>query len=121
MSPTTSTAPTAATLASLAIDLAPTDHWVALPQGRIFARRWSPPPQSGAAAQPPIVLFHESLGSVELWRGFPATLCAATGRTVVAYDRLDRHLAAPQLCRLVTAKRPGPHYLPGAGAARGGG
>ena len=67
---------------------APDDHWVTVPQGRIFARRWSPLPRPGAAAQAPIVLFHESLGSVELWRGFPSTLCAATGRAVVAYDRL---------------------------------
>ena len=68
--------------------LAPDDHWVALPQGRLFVRRWSPPPRPGAGAMAPIVLFHESLGCVDLWRGFPATLCAATGRTVVAYDRL---------------------------------
>ena len=64
------------------------DHWVTLPQGRLFARRWSPPPQPGADVLAPIVLFHESLGCVDLWRGFPATLCAATGRPVVAYDRL---------------------------------
>ena len=64
------------------------DRWVTLPQGRIFTRRWSPPPPPGATAQPPIVLFHESLGSVALWRDFPATLCAATGRAVLAYDRL---------------------------------
>ena len=76
--------------------LAPDDHWVTLPQGRIFTRRWSPPPQPGAAARPPIVLFHESLGSVELWRGFPATLCAATGRAVVAYDRLGFGQSAPR-------------------------
>ena len=46
---------------------------------------WSPA-VSGARA--PIVLLHDSLGSVELWRGFPEALCAATGRQVVAYDRL---------------------------------
>lgn len=31
---------------------------------------------------------HDSLGCVELWREFPATLCQATGRQVIAYDRL---------------------------------
>ena len=36
----------------------------------------------------PIVLLHDSLGSVELWRGFPSALCKATDRQVVAYDRL---------------------------------
>ncbi|WP_246483657.1 alpha/beta fold hydrolase [Paenacidovorax monticola] len=36
----------------------------------------------------PIVLFHDSLGCVELWRDLPAALCLATGRPVIAYDRL---------------------------------
>lgn len=34
------------------------------------------------------MLLHDSLGCVELWRDFPAALCQATGREVVAYDRL---------------------------------
>jgi pimeloyl-ACP methyl ester carboxylesterase len=34
------------------------------------------------------VLLHDSLGCVELWRDFPARLAAATGRRVIAYDRL---------------------------------
>lgn len=53
--------------------------------GRLFVRTWSPETPSNLA---PIVLLHDSLGSVELWRGFPAALCKATGREVVAYDRL---------------------------------
>lgn len=74
------------------------DHWVAHPAGRLFARSWTPagaahPATAAASSKPatplaPIVLFHDSLGSVELWRDFPAELCAATGRRVVAYDRL---------------------------------
>ncbi|HYD51713.1 MAG TPA: alpha/beta hydrolase, partial [Gemmatimonadaceae bacterium] len=54
--------------------------------GRLFARRWHPPAahERGSA----IVLFHDSLGSVELWRDFPGRLAAVTGRAVVAYDRL---------------------------------
>jgi len=35
-----------------------------------------------------ILVLHDSLGCVELWRSFPAKLAAATGRPVVAYDRL---------------------------------
>jgi pimeloyl-ACP methyl ester carboxylesterase len=31
---------------------------------------------------------HDSLGCVELWRKFPALLCPASGRKVIAYDRL---------------------------------
>ena len=61
------------------------DHRVAVPGGDLFARAWLPP---GAAAGPAFLLFHDSLGSVELWRDFPAALAAATGRRVVAYDRL---------------------------------
>lgn len=34
------------------------------------------------------MLLHDSLGCVELWRDFPERLSQATGRGVVAYDRL---------------------------------
>ena len=61
------------------------EQWLDHPQGRIFARRWCPPDTPAAA---PIVLMHDSLGSVELWRDFPAALSRATGREVIAYDRL---------------------------------
>lgn len=61
------------------------DTWVNGTNGRLFARTWSPRNDSGRA---PIVLLHDSLGSVELWRSFPAALCSATGRQVIAYDRL---------------------------------
>ena len=59
------------------------DVWIDHPRGRIFARIWH-----GCPDQAPMVLFHDSLGCVELWRDFPARLKAATGRTVIAYDRL---------------------------------
>ena len=61
------------------------DHWIDTPHGRLFARSWTPPDAAGHA---PIILFHDSLGCVALWRDFPAQLAAATGRQVVAYDRL---------------------------------
>ena len=35
----------------------------------------------------PIVMLHEGLGSVAMWRDFPDRLAAATGRDVVAYSR----------------------------------
>lgn len=53
--------------------------------GRLFARRWTPADVRDAV---PIVLFHDSLGCVALWRDFPERLAAATGREVIAYDRL---------------------------------
>ncbi|WP_180024379.1 alpha/beta fold hydrolase [Acinetobacter sp. YH1901134] len=32
---------------------------------------------------------HDSLGSLDLWRDFPAQLASASGRKVIAYDRLS--------------------------------
>lgn len=66
-----------------------TDHWIQTPNGKIFARSWKPQ-NSYLADQDstPILLFHDSLGCIQLWRQFPALLADATGRTVYAYDRL---------------------------------
>lgn len=61
------------------------DAWIVHPRGRLFARSWAP---EGEPAGAPLLLLHDSLGCVELWRDFPAALCEATGRRVVAYDRL---------------------------------
>lgn len=61
------------------------DHWVTTPSGRMFTRIWEP---LQATSLPPIVLLHDSLGCVELWRSFPAALCSASQRRVIAYDRL---------------------------------
>ena len=90
------------------------EHRVQTPQGGLFVRVWSPAaatvaaiptasfpetsapdtpgPDSARSAsahlQGPFVLLHDSLGSVDLWRDFPETLALATGKPVVAYDRL---------------------------------
>ena len=63
-----------------------TDHWIACPGGRLFAREWHA--EAAPSIHAPIVLLHDSLGCVELWREFPALLAAATERRVIAYDRL---------------------------------
>jgi len=39
------------------------------------------------ASAHPIVMLHEGLGSVALWKDFPERLAAATGRRVLAYSR----------------------------------
>lgn len=63
----------------------PTDRYLNVAGGSIFARRWDP---TVPARNAPLVLLHDSLGSVELWRDFPACLAEKLRRPVVAYDRL---------------------------------
>ncbi|OLF54448.1 alpha/beta fold hydrolase [Pseudomonas chlororaphis] len=63
-------------------------RWIETPHGRLFSQCWSPAGEHREQRQAPIVLFHDSLGCVALWRDFPQRLCQATGREVLAYDRL---------------------------------
>ncbi|WP_031370641.1 alpha/beta fold hydrolase [Lysobacter antibioticus] len=70
------------------------EHWINTDPGRLYAKAWMPATDAGESV--PIILFHDSLGCVELWRDFPVRLARTTGRQVVAYDRLgfgrsDRH------------------------------
>jgi len=60
---------------------------VPTPRGRLHAVEWSPA-DAAAPARTPLVLLHDSLGCVALWRDFPDALARATGRRVIAYDRL---------------------------------
>lgn len=60
------------------------EHWIDTAQGKLFAQEWVPLQVQGA----PIVLLHDSLGCVALWRDFPVQLARATGHRVIAYDRL---------------------------------
>ena len=50
---------------------------------RLEAVAYGPPPDEA----PTIVMLHEGLGCVALWRDFPARLAAATGWGVFAYSR----------------------------------
>ena len=43
---------------------------------------------AGREGLPPLLLLHEGLGSVSMWRDFPYQLAAATGARVVSYSRL---------------------------------
>jgi pimeloyl-ACP methyl ester carboxylesterase len=45
---------------------------------------------------PPILLLHEGLGSVSMWRDFPKELAAATGSRVVAYSRAGFGQSSPR-------------------------
>ncbi len=61
-------------------------HRIATPHGTLHAQCWQPANLMPNAI--PILLLHDSLGCVALWRAFPALLSAQTGLPVIAYDRL---------------------------------
>lgn len=63
------------------------ERWINTRHGRLFAKLWGEN-KPGSGVKTPIVLFHDSLGCVEVWRDFPAHLSQATGHAVIAYDRL---------------------------------
>jgi len=46
-------------------------------------------------AEPAVVLLHEGLGSIGLWRGLPAALHDATGRRTVTYSRAGYGRSGP--------------------------
>lgn len=77
------------------------DIRIRCPTGSVFARTWLPPTRQGS----PIILFHDSLGSVELWRNFPAALAAHTGRCIIAYDRPGFGRSDPR------TDKPGPGFV----------
>jgi pimeloyl-ACP methyl ester carboxylesterase len=60
------------------------------------AARW------GEARGLPILLLHEGLGSILLWKDFPEQLAAATGRQVIAWSRQGHGWSASTLA----ARRP---------------
>lgn len=64
--------------------LTTTDTPITTPHGKLFSRRWQP----STPQEKTILLFHDSLGCIDLWRDFPAQLALATNLPVVAYDRL---------------------------------
>jgi pimeloyl-ACP methyl ester carboxylesterase len=49
----------------------------------------------GDPARPAVVLLHEGLGSVGLWRGLPETLAEATGCRTVAFSRFGHGASDP--------------------------
>lgn len=62
------------------------ETWALTEMGRLYVRQWRQ--SSTSIENTPIVLLHDSLGCVELWREFPLRLAQATRHPVVAYDRL---------------------------------
>jgi pimeloyl-ACP methyl ester carboxylesterase len=61
----------------------------------IAGRRIEAVEVEGDAGRRAIVLLHEGLGSVGLWRGFPRALAGATGRRVIAFSRWGHGRSEP--------------------------
>lgn len=53
--------------------------------GNIYVKKWTP---ETISTESPLILLHDSLGSVELWKDFPLELAENLSRSVLAYDRL---------------------------------
>ncbi|WP_114417511.1 alpha/beta fold hydrolase [Marinospirillum perlucidum] len=75
------------------------DRYLQLAEGQVFVRRWTP---ESLVTSTPLILLHDSLGCVDLWRDFPERLAEALERPVIAYDRLgygrsDSRQALPSL------------------------
>jgi pimeloyl-ACP methyl ester carboxylesterase len=71
--------------------------WLAFPSRRLEAAWWGP----AVEAAPTIVLLHEGLGCVAMWRDFPAALAEATGCGVFAWSRAGYGASDP-----ITPPRP---------------
>ncbi|WP_298628350.1 alpha/beta hydrolase [uncultured Legionella sp.] len=61
------------------------EHYLNVCDGTMFVKIFKPKNKQYVE---PIILLHDSLGCVELWRDFPYVLSEKTGRNVIAYDRL---------------------------------
>nr|WP_228256826.1 alpha/beta hydrolase [Acinetobacter sp. WCHAc060033] len=68
------------------MDMQTAESWIDLTAHlQLYVKSWTP---EQLQHQIPIILLHDSLGSVALWRDFPEQLAQMTGRKVIAYDRL---------------------------------
>ncbi len=63
---------------------------VTIGNARLEVARW------GAGRRLPILLLHEGLGSVRLWKGFPERLASASKREVIAWSRCDHGWSTPR-------------------------
>ncbi|QEW06446.1 alpha/beta fold hydrolase [Nitrincola iocasae] len=67
------------------------DRFIEVPGGQIFVRQWQPSQIQSCA---PVIMLHDSLGSVAQWRNFPLQLSEQIKRPVIAYDRLGFGLSS---------------------------
>ena len=59
--------------------------FINMPNGKVYVKKWIP---KNCEYCIPIILLHDSLGRVDLWKGFPEKLAERLSRVVIAYDRL---------------------------------
>lgn len=64
-------------------------EWIEIAGLRLEAARW------GKGSRAPILLLHEGLGSVQLWKDFPEVLADGCGREVIAWSRQGHGWSAP--------------------------
>lgn len=64
--------------------MSPTE-WITV-QGRRIEYRWFDP-EKALPGRPPIVMLHEGLGSVSMWKNFPEILATVAEARVIAYSR----------------------------------
>jgi len=69
------------------------DGFLTTSQGQIAVRRIRPETHDPAA--PAILLLHEALGAISMWRDFPEALARRFGREVIAWDRLGHGRSDP--------------------------
>lgn len=74
-----------------------TEQYIDIESKQIYLKRFQPLISTNKA---PIILLHESLGSVALWKDFPAILAKETSREVIAYDRLGFGLSSALTTKL---------------------
>jgi pimeloyl-ACP methyl ester carboxylesterase len=61
------------------------EYKILVPGGSIYVKKWIPETTS---TDSPLILLHDSLGSVDLWKKFPSVLAENLSRCVIAYDLL---------------------------------
>ena len=61
------------------------DQMVVTPKGKIHTRTWN---TNKVKVAEPIILFHDSLGCIDLWKELPIELATSSNRVVIAYDRM---------------------------------
>lgn len=72
------------------------NYRVDVPGGSIYVKKWVPRVLKNKT---PIVLLHDSLGCIGLWKEFPKLLAEHLGREVIAYDRLGFGESSPRVER----------------------